>query len=73
MENGHYQTFLLLTILASTIQLLLESPITSQVVFDIFATIVFACLDLRLYPYGNIMVLALIWRRWGWGWGRVLF
>ncbi len=31
VANGHYQTFLLLTILASTIQLLLESPIKSEV------------------------------------------
>ncbi len=34
MANGHYQTFLLLTILASTIQLLLESPIKSEVKGD---------------------------------------
>ena len=32
VANGHYQTFLLLTILASTVQLLLESPIKSQVI-----------------------------------------
>jgi hypothetical protein len=31
MANGNFQTFLLLTILASTIQLLLENPIKSQV------------------------------------------
>lgn len=31
MEHGYYQTFLLLTIIASTMQLLLESPVHSQV------------------------------------------
>ena len=34
VANTHYQTFLLLTILASTIQLLLENPIKSQVIED---------------------------------------
>ncbi len=35
LENGSYQTFLLITILASTIQLLLENPIAAEVCIDV--------------------------------------
>ncbi len=60
LENGHFQTILLLTIIASTIQLLFESPIKSQVLWDIrsmhFFCIPWNLLIRKIWIFSNFLL-----------------